>query len=87
MAKPEFIEIEFEDGIENFEIMGIFECKGREYIALLPEVYTEDYVYDIGDIYLCRYIQLEDGFELENIETEEEKLDVDEAFEIVFNEA
>lgn len=87
MEKENIINIEFEDGDENFEIMGTFLSGKREYIALLPEIFTIDYKYGINDIFLCRYIQLEDGFEIEDIDDEEEKRRVNKDFEKVFNES
>ena len=48
----DFITLEFEDGQEvECEIMGIFECEGKEYIALIPDDGTDDvYIYGYKEI-------------------------------------
>ena len=62
--KDEILVLEF-DGEEKLEagIMGAFEANGSMYIAL--ESLKND------DIYLYRYIEKEDGFELEDIPAED----------------
>jgi uncharacterized protein YrzB (UPF0473 family) len=60
------ITLEFDDGAEVVcEIMGVFDCDGEEYIALLPEDGTDDvYIYgykEVGD----------DEFELIDIEDDD----------------
>jgi len=67
MEDSDFLTLEFDDGNEvECEIMGVFECEGKEYIALLPEDGTDDvYIYgyqEIGD----------DEFDLIDIEDDEE---------------
>ncbi len=59
-SKDEIMVLEFDDG-ENLEagIMGAFEVNGLTYIAL--ENLKDE------DIYLYRYVETEEGFELEDI--------------------
>ncbi len=61
-------------------VIDIFEAAGREYIALLPEGDDE--------VLLYRYIEndSEDGFELSNIETDEEFQAVETAFFDLFED-
>lgn len=60
----EKITVEFEDGaVIDFEILGIFDVKGVEYIALLDV--------DAQEEYLFRYIAGEESFELGDIPEEE----------------
>ena len=63
----DFITLEFEDGQEvECEIMGIFECEGKEYIALIPDD-------DSDDIYLYGYKEIsEEEFELVDIIDDDE---------------
>ena len=58
----DFITLEFEDGQEiECEIMGIFECEGKEYIALIPDD-------DTDDVYIYGYKEIsEEEFELVDI--------------------
>ena len=64
--EPEHLTLEFDDGAEvECEIMGVFECDGKEYIALLPEDGTDD-------VYIYEYIEIDDEeFDLADIEDEE----------------
>ena len=57
------ITLEFEDGVEiESEVMGIFECDGNEYIALIP-------LDDSDDVYIYGYKEIgEEEFELVDIE-------------------
>ncbi len=66
----ETIMLEFEDGSEECEIIGIFDVDGVEYMALLPaEADDEEEV----DIYIYRYVEVnEDEFELKDITDEAE---------------
>lgn len=59
-SDEEIITLEFDDG-DEFEcgIMGVFDVNGVDYIAL--EALTDD------DVYLYRYIETEDGFELGDV--------------------
>ena len=61
------ITLEFDDGVElECEIMGVFECAGKEYIALIP-------LDDSDDVYIYGYKEIgEDEFELVDIEDEAE---------------
>ena len=61
------ITLEFEDGKEvEAEIMGVFECDGKEYIALIPDD-------DTDDVYLYGYKEVSDEeFELIDIEDDDE---------------
>ena len=65
--------LEFDDGaVLDFEIMGVFDVKGVDYIALYQE--------DEDEVYLFRYVagEKEGEFDLEDIPEEE--------FEMVNNE-
>lgn len=59
-SEEEIITLSFDDG-DEFEcgIMGVFDVDGVDYIAL--EALTDD------DVYLYRYIETEDGFELGDV--------------------
>ena len=63
----DFITLEFDDGQEvECEIMGVFECNGKEYIALLPDDGTDD-------VYIYGYKEAgEDEFELVDIDDDAE---------------
>ena len=63
----DYLTLEFDDGMEvECEIMGVFECDGKEYIALLPEDGTDD-------VYLYGYKEVDDDdFELIDIEDDAE---------------
>ena len=63
----DIITLEFEDGKEiEAEIMGVFECDGKEYIALIPDD-------DTDDVYLYGYKEVSDEeFELIDIEDDDE---------------
>ncbi len=62
-AEVEMITLEFDDDEKvECEILGIFECEGQEYIALLPDD-------DTDDVYLYGYKEKdEEEFELLDIE-------------------
>ncbi len=67
VEEADVITLEFEDGVEvECEIMGVFDCNGKEYIALIPDDGTDDvYIYgykEVGD----------DEFELVDIEDDAE---------------
>lgn len=52
---PEILELEYDDGTtERCEVLGAFDCAGREYLALAPEA-------DDGCVYLYRYEEHDDG--------------------------
>ena len=60
----EKITVEFEDGaVIDFEILGIFDVKGVEYIALLDTENDEEYLF--------KYIAGEESFELGDIPEED----------------
>lgn len=63
----DFITLEFEDGQEvECEIMGIFECEGKEYIALIPDDGSDD-------VYIYGYKEIsEEEFELVDIIDDDE---------------
>ncbi len=67
VEEADFITLEFDDGVEiECEIMGVFDCGGKEYIALIPNDETDDvYIYgykEVGD----------DEFELVDIDDDAE---------------
>ena len=64
----EVITLEFDDGeAEDFEVIGVFEHEGTDYIALGP--LAED---EMDHIYLYRYIEDgEDSFVVESIDSDE----------------
>lgn len=59
-------------------VLGIFEVKDREYIALVPE--------DSEDLLLYRYSENEEGIELDNIEDDDEYEAVSDTFDEIFSE-
>ena len=60
----ERITVEFEDGaVIDFEILGVFDVKGVEYIALLDT--------DAQEEYLFKYIAGEESFEIADIPEED----------------
>jgi uncharacterized protein YrzB (UPF0473 family) len=64
--EADIITLEFEDGVElECEIMGIFDCEGSDYIALIP-------LDDSDDVYIYGYKEVgDDEFELVDIEDDE----------------
>jgi len=81
MEDSDFLTLEFDDGNEvECEIMGVFECGGKEYIALLPEDGTDDvYIYgyqEIGDDEFD-LIDIEDDVEFSKVVAEFDKLVAD----------
>ncbi len=64
--EADIITLEFEDGVElECEIMGIFDCEGNDYIALIP-------LDDSDDVYIYGYKEVgDDEFELVDIEDDE----------------
>ena len=66
-SDSDFITLEFDDGVEvECEIMGVFDCDGKEYIALLPEDGTDD-------VYIYGYDEIDDEeFDLIDIDDDEE---------------
>lgn len=71
--------LSFEDGEElEVEVMGVFDVKGREYIALLQK--------EADEVYLYRYLGGENDFELGEIESDEELEEATEAFHAILDE-
>jgi hypothetical protein len=72
----EFITLEFDDGTAiECEIMGVFDCEDKEYIALIPDN-------DSDDVYIYGYREVsEDEFELIDIEDDNEFEKVIDEFE------
>ena len=63
-------------------VLGIFECEGNEYIALLPE--NEE---DGEDVFIYKYKEInEEEVELDTIESEEEFEKVSKTFEELFDD-
>ncbi|MBP5331635.1 MAG: DUF1292 domain-containing protein [Lachnospiraceae bacterium] len=63
------------------DVISVFECNGRDYIALLPADETD------GDFLFYRYAETEDGdCELDDIESDEEFEEVADTFEELFDE-
>ncbi|MDD7409385.1 MAG: DUF1292 domain-containing protein [Anaerovoracaceae bacterium] len=66
--EADYITLEFDDGQqEECEILGVFDCDGKEYMALLPDNGS-------GDVYLYRYREINDEgeFEINDIEDDAE---------------
>ena len=63
--EADIITLEFDDGVElECEIMGVFNCDGKDYIALIP-------LDDSDDVYIYGYNEVgDDEFELVDIEDE-----------------
>ncbi len=80
----QYMTLRLEDDTEvRCAVVGIFEVEdieGKEYIALVPDDGEEAYIYE--------YVETdnEDGFELRNIETDEEFDIVEEAFMAMLDE-
>lgn len=74
----DFLTLEFDDGATvECEILGIFACKGKEYIALLPDDDSED-------VYLYGYKEVGDEeFELVDIVDDAEFEEVCKEFEAI----
>lgn len=75
------ITLEFDDGVSvECEIMGVFECNGKEYIALIPDD-------DSDDVYIYGYKEVgEDEFELVDIEDDDEFDTAVKEFESIMDE-
>ncbi|NLW40930.1 MAG: DUF1292 domain-containing protein [Tissierellia bacterium] len=75
----DIIYLTLDDGEElECEVIGFFEVEDVEYIALVPV--------DDDQVFLYRYEEYEDGFDLINIEDDEEFDIVSEAFYALFAE-
>jgi uncharacterized protein YrzB (UPF0473 family) len=77
----DIITLEFDDGkTVECEIMGVFECDGKEYIALIPDD-------DTDDVYLYGYKEVSDEeFELIDIEDDDEFDKVAKTFDEIMDE-
>ena len=66
LEEQDVITLEFDDGLEvECAIMGVFECDGKEYIALDAQDGTDD-------VYIYGYKEVgEEEFELVDLEDEE----------------
>ena len=59
-------------------VLGVFDVKDNEYIALIPE--------DTEDVLLYKYSETEEGVELDNIEDDDEYEEVGKIFDELFAE-
>ena len=77
----EFVTLEYEDGTsERCEVLGIFDCDEKEYIALVPES-------DDDSVYLYEYQEHDDGtFSLADIADDEEFARVEAVFDELTDE-
>ena len=79
--EADIITLEFDDGVElECEIMGVFACDGKDYIALIP-------LDDSDDVYIYGYNEVgDDEFELVDIEDEDLFEHVVQEFEAIMAE-
>ena len=79
--EADIITLEFDDDQEvECEIMGVFDCDGKEYIALIPHD-------DTDDVYLYGYKEVgDDEFELIDIEDDAEFEKVVKEFDAIMAE-
>ncbi len=77
----DYITLEYEDGgTEHCEVLGLFGCGKKEYIALVPES-------DDECVYLYEYDEHDDGtFALIDIEDDDEFAKVSAAYEQIMEE-
>ena len=81
LTDNDFMTLEYEDGTEEkCLILGIFAMGDTDYIALAPE--DED----SSDIYLYRYVEDGESFELIEIEDDDEFDKVSEEFDSIIAE-
>ena len=79
--EDEIINLEFDDGGEaEYGIMGTFDVEDLSYIAL------ESLDEDDNNVYLYRYIETEDDFELEDITDDDEFERVSKEFDRLMDE-
>lgn len=81
--EADYITLQFEDSEDvECEILGVFDCEGKEYIALLPDDGTDDvYIYgyqENEDDDTFELIDIEDDAEFERVSEEFEKLAIEE---------
>lgn len=81
-GETDFITLEFDDGVEvECEIMGVFDCEGKEYIALIPGDGTDDvYLYGYKEVGEDEFelVDIDDDKEFEKVAGEFEKISVEE---------
>ena len=82
IEETDVITLEFDDGAEvECEIMGVFDFKGKEYIALIPDDGTDDvYIYgykEVGDDEF-ELVDIEDDAEFEAVVAEFDKIMMEE---------
>ena len=82
IEEADVITLEFDDGAEvECEIMGVFDFKGKEYIALIPDDGTDDvYIYgykEVGDDEF-ELVDIEDDAEFEAVVAEFDKIMMEE---------
>ena len=77
----EFVTLEYEDGTsERCEVLGVFACDEKDYIALVPES-------DDDSVYLYEYQEHDDGtFSLADIADDEEFARVEAVFDELTDE-
>lgn len=81
--EPDVLTLEFDDGTEvECEIMGVFDCDGKEYIALIPDDKSDDvFIYgykEVGDDEF-ELVDIDDDAEFERAVAEFDKLVAEEA--------
>ena len=71
MANEDFVTLQYDDGVEmEFEIVGIFDCEGKDYIALAEmNAAGDDYT---GEVFLYGYKEYGEDYDLIDITDEEE---------------
>lgn len=80
----ETITLEFEDDeAVECEVLGVFEVEEKEYIALLPVDQADE---DEAEVFLYKYNEDGEEFELADIEDEAEFDKVAEAFDAIMDE-
>ena len=82
IEETDVITLEFDDGAEvECEIIGVFDFKGKEYIALIPDDGTDDvYIYgykEVGDDEF-ELVDIEDDAEFEAVVAEFDKIMMEE---------
>lgn len=79
--EAEYITLQFEDEEIECEILGIFDCDGKEYIALLPDDGTDDvflYGYKESSEEEFELIDIDDDAEFEKVAAVFEELTIEE---------
>ena len=71
MANEDFVTLQYDGGVEvECEIVGVFPCDGKEYIALAEM--TEDGSDYTGEVFIYGYKEYDEDYELIDITDEEE---------------